>query len=192
VVGAKAATGIAPASEGGAPGSTPRDSDLWHTYGIICKAGRRVMCKVEHHRKIYPIFRELFGKREPTARAKQDERPHHAYLKRMLPHHSACVHCDRMRRACGSGCRPAHDAPGQNAYSARLAGRLALSSVIQKLAQFVGTHAGPKLLECLGLDLSNALSSHIECPAHLLQRVIAIQADTKSHAQDPLLARRQS
>ena len=47
------------------PGFIRRDSDLWQTYTEICRAGAPMaMRKVSHRRDIYPVFRELFAKRQ--------------------------------------------------------------------------------------------------------------------------------
>lgn len=46
------------------PGFARRDSDLWQTYGVICRGGAPMaMRKVNHRRDIYPVFRELFQKK---------------------------------------------------------------------------------------------------------------------------------
>jgi uncharacterized sporulation protein YeaH/YhbH (DUF444 family) len=46
-------------------GSVPRRSDLWQTYEAIAQTqGRLAMRKVWHRRDIYPVFRELFHRRE--------------------------------------------------------------------------------------------------------------------------------
>jgi len=47
------------------PGFIRRDSDLWQTYTAICKSGAPMaMRKVGHRRDIYPVFRELFAKKQ--------------------------------------------------------------------------------------------------------------------------------
>jgi uncharacterized protein len=47
------------------PGFIRRDSDLWQTYTDICRTGvPMAMRKVSHRRDIYPVFRELFAKRQ--------------------------------------------------------------------------------------------------------------------------------
>jgi uncharacterized protein len=47
------------------PGFIRRDSDLWQTYTDICRTGAPMaMRKVSHRRDIYPVFRELFAKRQ--------------------------------------------------------------------------------------------------------------------------------
>ena len=47
------------------PGFIRRDSDLWQTYSEICRAGAPMaMRKVSHRRDIYPVFRELFAKKD--------------------------------------------------------------------------------------------------------------------------------
>jgi uncharacterized protein len=47
------------------PGFIRRDSDLWQTYTAICKTGAPMaMRKVGHRRDIYPVFRELFAKKQ--------------------------------------------------------------------------------------------------------------------------------
>ncbi len=52
------------------PGFIRRDSDLWQTYSVICKSGAPMaMRKVGHRRDIYPVFRELFAKKQATTGA---------------------------------------------------------------------------------------------------------------------------
>ena len=52
------------------PGFIRRDSDLWQTYDVICKSGAPMaMRKVGHRRDIYPVFRELFAKKQATTGA---------------------------------------------------------------------------------------------------------------------------
>jgi uncharacterized protein len=52
------------------PGFIRRDSDLWQTYTDICKTGAPMaMRKVGHRRDIYPVFRELFAKKQATTGA---------------------------------------------------------------------------------------------------------------------------
>ncbi len=52
------------------PGFIRRDSDLWQTYTDICRTGAPMaMRKVNHRRDIYPVFRELFAKRETSVGA---------------------------------------------------------------------------------------------------------------------------
>jgi len=52
------------------PGFIRRDSDLWQTYSVICQSGAPLaMRKVGHRRDIYPVFRELFAKKQATAGA---------------------------------------------------------------------------------------------------------------------------
>ena len=52
------------------PGFIRRDSDLWRTYAAICKSGAPMaMRKVGHRRDIYPVFRELFAKKQATTGA---------------------------------------------------------------------------------------------------------------------------
>ncbi len=47
------------------PGFIRRDSDLWQTYAAIVKAGAPLaMRKVGHRRDIYPVFRDLFAKKQ--------------------------------------------------------------------------------------------------------------------------------
>ena len=47
------------------PGFIRRDSDLWQTYsGIIRSGAPMAMRKVGHRRDIYPVFRELFAKKQ--------------------------------------------------------------------------------------------------------------------------------
>jgi len=47
------------------PGFIRRDSDLWQTYsGIIRTGAPMAMRKVGHRRDIYPVFRELFAKKQ--------------------------------------------------------------------------------------------------------------------------------
>ena len=43
---------------------------LWRTYEAIAKAGGPIaMRKVNHRREIYPVFRELFGRKDARAEA---------------------------------------------------------------------------------------------------------------------------
>jgi len=52
------------------PGFIRRDSDLWQTYAEIVRAGAPLaMRKVNHRRDIYPVFRELFARKQATAGA---------------------------------------------------------------------------------------------------------------------------
>ncbi len=52
------------------PGFIRRDSDLWQTYSEICHSGAPMaMRKVSHRRDIYPVFRELFGKKDAVEAA---------------------------------------------------------------------------------------------------------------------------
>ncbi len=52
------------------PGFIRRDSDLWQTYSDICRTGvPMAMRKVSHRRDIYPVFRELFARRDVSAGA---------------------------------------------------------------------------------------------------------------------------
>lgn len=52
------------------PGFIRRDSDLWQTYAEICRAGAPMaMRKVSHRRDIYPVFRELFARKQAQAGA---------------------------------------------------------------------------------------------------------------------------
>jgi uncharacterized sporulation protein YeaH/YhbH (DUF444 family) len=47
------------------PGFIRRDSDLWQTYSSIIRTGAPMaMRKVGHRRDIYPVFRELFAKKQ--------------------------------------------------------------------------------------------------------------------------------
>jgi uncharacterized sporulation protein YeaH/YhbH (DUF444 family) len=47
------------------PGFIRRDSDLWQTYSTIIRNGAPMaMRKVGHRRDIYPVFRELFAKKQ--------------------------------------------------------------------------------------------------------------------------------
>jgi len=47
------------------PGFIRRDSDLWQTYSSIIRNGAPMqMRKVGHRRDIYPVFRELFAKKQ--------------------------------------------------------------------------------------------------------------------------------
>lgn len=47
------------------PGFIRRDSDLWQTYATIVHGGAPMaMRKVGHRRDIYPVFRELFAKKD--------------------------------------------------------------------------------------------------------------------------------
>jgi len=47
------------------PGFIRRDSDLWQTYAGIVRTGAPLaMRKVGHRRDIYPVFRELFAKKQ--------------------------------------------------------------------------------------------------------------------------------
>jgi uncharacterized protein len=49
------------------PGFIRRESDLWQTYTEICRTGvPMAMRKVGHRRDIYPVFRELFARRQPA------------------------------------------------------------------------------------------------------------------------------
>jgi len=49
------------------PGFIRRDSDLWQTYTAIIRTGAPMaMRKVGHRRDIYPVFRELFAKKQGT------------------------------------------------------------------------------------------------------------------------------
>ncbi len=49
------------------PGFIRRESDLWQTYTEICRTGvPMAMRKVGHRRDIYPVFRELFARRQAT------------------------------------------------------------------------------------------------------------------------------
>ncbi|MBV8588771.1 MAG: YeaH/YhbH family protein, partial [Acetobacteraceae bacterium] len=55
------------------PGFARRDSDLWHTYSILVRAGAPMaMRKVNHRRDIYPVFRELFARKPAGADAKRE------------------------------------------------------------------------------------------------------------------------
>src|SRR5689334_15066043 len=50
------------------PGFIRRDSDLWQTYTAICESGAPMaMRKVGHRRDIYPVFRELFAKKQQAS-----------------------------------------------------------------------------------------------------------------------------
>ncbi len=52
------------------PGFIRRDSDLWQTYAEICRTGvPMAMRKVSHRRDIYPVFRELFARKQAPAGA---------------------------------------------------------------------------------------------------------------------------
>ncbi len=52
------------------PGFIRRDSDLWQTYTEICRTGAPMaMRKVSHRRDIYPVFRELFARKQAPAGA---------------------------------------------------------------------------------------------------------------------------
>jgi len=52
------------------PGFIRRDSDLWQTYSSIIRGGAPMaMRKVGHRRDIYPVFRELFAKKQGTEAA---------------------------------------------------------------------------------------------------------------------------
>ncbi len=52
------------------PGFIRRDSDLWQTYSTIIRGGAPMaMRKVGHRRDIYPVFRELFAKKNQGAEA---------------------------------------------------------------------------------------------------------------------------
>jgi uncharacterized protein len=49
------------------PGFIRRDSDLWQTYAGIVRTGAPLaMRKVGHRRDIYPVFRELFAKKQSS------------------------------------------------------------------------------------------------------------------------------
>ena len=55
------------------PGFIRRDSDLWQTYSVICQSGAPLaMRKVGHRRDIYPVFRELFAKKQATTGAEAE------------------------------------------------------------------------------------------------------------------------
>jgi len=50
------------------PGFARRHSDLWQTYsGIVASGAPMAMRKVNHRRDIFPVFRELFGRKGATA-----------------------------------------------------------------------------------------------------------------------------
>ena len=52
------------------PGFIRRDSDLWQTYTAICRSGvPMAMRKVGHRRDIYPVFRELFARKNQAETA---------------------------------------------------------------------------------------------------------------------------
>ncbi len=52
------------------PGFIRRDSDLWQTYSTIVRSGAPMaMRKVGHRRDIYPVFRELFAKKQGSEAA---------------------------------------------------------------------------------------------------------------------------
>ncbi len=52
------------------PGFIRRDSDLWQTYSEICRTGAPMaMRKVSHRRDIYPVFRELFARKQAPSGA---------------------------------------------------------------------------------------------------------------------------
>ncbi|HET6184325.1 MAG TPA: YeaH/YhbH family protein [Acetobacteraceae bacterium] len=52
------------------PGFIRRDSDLWQTYSEICRSGAPMaMRKVNHRRDIFPVFRELFARKQAPAGA---------------------------------------------------------------------------------------------------------------------------
>lgn len=52
------------------PGFIRRDSDLWQTYSTIVRSGAPMaMRKVGHRRDIYPVFRELFAKKQTSETA---------------------------------------------------------------------------------------------------------------------------
>ena len=52
------------------PGFIRRDSDLWQTYaGIVRSGAPMAMRKVSHRRDIYPVFRELFARKQAQAGA---------------------------------------------------------------------------------------------------------------------------
>ncbi len=52
------------------PGFIRRESDLWQTYAEICRTGAPMaMRKVSHRRDIYPVFRELFARKQATVGA---------------------------------------------------------------------------------------------------------------------------
>ena len=52
------------------PGFIRRDSDLWQTYSALCKSGAPMaMRKVSHRRDIYPVFRDLFARKDAGAEA---------------------------------------------------------------------------------------------------------------------------
>ena len=61
---------VGPDSEIPSMGFTERDSSLWRTYRMIEKTKAPfAMRKVRHRRDIYPVFRELFQRREGAQRA---------------------------------------------------------------------------------------------------------------------------
>jgi len=52
------------------PGFARRDSDLWQTYDNVCRPGAPMaMRKANHRRDIYPVFRELFARKQAPAAA---------------------------------------------------------------------------------------------------------------------------
>ncbi len=53
------------------PGFIRRDSDLWQTYAEIVRSGAPMaMRKVSHRRDIYPVFRELFARKQAARRSR--------------------------------------------------------------------------------------------------------------------------
>jgi uncharacterized sporulation protein YeaH/YhbH (DUF444 family) len=49
------------------PGFMRRESDLWQVYQELCNAGAPMaMRKVTHRREIYPVFRELFQRKQES------------------------------------------------------------------------------------------------------------------------------
>src|ERR1700688_4330068 len=64
-------------------------------------------------------------------------------------------------------------------------------SIVQKASEFPRAAGMLELSQRLGLDLGDAFARDGELLADLFQRVIGVHADTETHAQYALLARRE-
>src|SRR6266849_6870490 len=64
--------------------------------------------------------------------------------------------------------------------------------VVEKQPELAGARRLAQLAQSLGFDLANALAGDGELPTNLLQRVLRIVLQTKTHLHDLLLARSQS
>src|SRR5215467_10171853 len=60
------------------------------------------------------------------------------------------------------------------------------SGVIDKTSQHLAAAGMPQLAECLGFDLTHALTCHIKVVAHFLQRMRCVHTDPKTLTQDAL------